>query len=323
VIDAWFFERFLTSAEPHLVEDFGEDKARQVQRDARAWFEQTKREVPYIGGARNVFTPVLIVNVWIISLHRALLAHGSDAETTIRVTQHVVDGWVRRLPAIVLRAEGRMLLSQPTRWFLTRQAARSQARRYPADFVWSVENGRDGEVSLVFDECAVNKFYDAEELPELKPYCNFFDVTYSRLMNMGVDARKTIGLGCERCALRYQHGRETTVPVKLRSIISACTRPAVCVRLFGHMRQEIAYKRCASRFHDGTSTSHRIPGRSLSPVFPAEADWFSANELAGEARNIADVVRPLVSRRVGHRVAGDRTSHLLDRLVVVLDHPLA
>ena len=119
-----------------------------------------------------------------------------------------------------------MLLSQPTRWFLTRQAARSQARRYPADFVWSVENGRDSEVSLVFDECAVNKFYYAEELPELKPYCNFFDVTYSRLMNMGVDARKTIGLWCERCALRYQHGRETTVPVKLRSIIWARMHPS-------------------------------------------------------------------------------------------------
>ena len=67
-------------------------------------------------------------------------------------------------------------------------------------------------MSLVFDECAVNKFYDAQGVEELKPYCNFFDVTYSRLMGMGVDATQTIGLGCEKCTLCYKHGRETVVP---------------------------------------------------------------------------------------------------------------
>ena len=51
----------------------------------------------------------------------------------------------------------------------TQQALRSQKRCYPADFVWSVERSRNTEVSLVFDECAVNKFYYAEELPDPKP----------------------------------------------------------------------------------------------------------------------------------------------------------
>ena len=44
---------------------------------------------------------------------------------------------------------------------------------------------------------------------DLKPHCNFFDVTYSRLMNMGVDATETIGKGCTQCALRFKPGRET------------------------------------------------------------------------------------------------------------------
>ncbi len=54
--------------------------------------------------------------------------------------------------------------------------------------------------------------------PELRvghganPYCSFFDVTYSRLMGLGLDAHETIGLGCSRCALRFKRGRETEVP---------------------------------------------------------------------------------------------------------------
>ena len=39
--------------------------------------------------------------------------------------------------------------------------------------------------------------------------CNFFDVTYSRLMGMGLDASETIGLGCPQCKLRFAHGRAT------------------------------------------------------------------------------------------------------------------
>jgi hypothetical protein len=82
-----------------------------------------------------------------------------------------------------------------------------------------LETDDDGQVSMVFDECAVNKWYDAHDVAEPKPYCNFFDVTYSRLMGMGIDASQTIGTGCERCALRFKHGRETVVPQNLTMIV--------------------------------------------------------------------------------------------------------
>jgi hypothetical protein len=38
-------------------------------------------------------------------------------------------------------------------------------------------------------------------------------------MNMGCDAGETIGLGCEKCALRFKHGRETGVPEPLEGIL--------------------------------------------------------------------------------------------------------
>lgn len=53
----------------------------------------------------------------------------------------------------------------------------------------------------------------------MKPYCNFFDVTYSRLMDMGCDATETIGLGCGTCALRYKHGRTTEIPPTLKGVL--------------------------------------------------------------------------------------------------------
>lgn len=213
------FDLFLRSAGLVLARHYGQAFADEVIGDTRREYERLLPEVPHIGGIRNVFQPVMTVNGWIVALHRAMSARGNGPEDSIRVCQEVIDGWLRKLPDFVLKGTGRLLLSAPVRRYFERQALRSQERRYAEDFVWRVEHGPDGEMSLVFDECAVNKWYDAQGVRELKPYCNFVDVTYSRLMAMGVDATETIGLGCDRCALRYKHGRETVVSPKLRAII--------------------------------------------------------------------------------------------------------
>lgn len=213
------FELFLRSARPLLARHHGAESVEPVIEAARVEYERVLPEVPDIGGARNVFQPVMTVNGWIVALHRAMRARGLSAEDTVRVAQGVFDGWLRRLPGPVLRGIGRLALSAPARRYFERQAERSQERRHAADFVWRLEHGPDGELSMVFDECAVNKWYAEQDVRELSPYCNFADVTYSRLMGMGVNASETIGLGCDQCALRFKRGRETRVPPTLQRIV--------------------------------------------------------------------------------------------------------
>jgi hypothetical protein len=213
------FEFFLRGARPLLADRYGGAFAADVLAAARVEYERVLPEVPDIGGAGNVFQPVMTVNGWIVALHRAMQARGKGAEDAIRICQHVFDGWLRKLPGFLLRAIGWALLSTPARWYFESQARRSRERRHPLDFVWHVERDEAGVLSLIFDECAVNKWYAAQDVLELGPYCSFADVTYSRLMGMGVDASETIGLGCERCALRYRRGRETLVPPALAGIV--------------------------------------------------------------------------------------------------------
>jgi hypothetical protein len=213
------FERFLKSAHRILIRRYGQSLADDVRRAARQTYQSLHAQVPDIGGIRNIYQPVMAVNGWIVALHRALLAQGRSARDTISISAEVFDAWFRKIPGSVLLFIGRIAFSNPSRRTFIRQAQRSQLRRYPEDFVWSVEERPDGELALVFEECAVNKWYEAQNVPELKPYCNFVDLTYSRLMGMGVDARDTIGLGCKQCTLSYQHGRATIIPENLLEIL--------------------------------------------------------------------------------------------------------
>jgi len=213
------FEAFVRQIRPFVVLHHGESLGSKIIDATRIEYERVLPNVPDIGGIRNVYQPVMTVNGWIVALFRAMSARGLAAGDAIRVCHEALDDWLNRMPGWLLRVIGGLLLSPPGRWYFERQARRSQRRRYAEDFVWRVERGGDGELAMVFEECAVNKWYEAEGVRELKPYCNFVDVTYSRLMGMGIDAHETIGLGCDRCALRFKHGRKTTVPSNLEGIV--------------------------------------------------------------------------------------------------------
>lgn len=218
------FNRLARRTSPRLAERYGAAAAHAILDDAREELDRVLPELAYIGGNRNVFTWVIVANAYIISLYRAMKRRGLEAEDAVAVCVEVTDDLLRRVPQAALRAFGRLAFSAPMRRLFRSQAAASQERPYAGDFVYIVREGGEDDIALVFSECAVNKMYEAMDVEELKPYCNFFDVTYSRLMGMGVDARQTIGPGCETCELRYKHGRATPLPARLEPVFDAADR---------------------------------------------------------------------------------------------------
>jgi len=212
------FDRLAARLTKSLAARHGDAFAEAVVAETRVNFAGLIPSLPYIGGGRNIFTWVMIVNGGMVALYRAMEARGQTAEGTVRVCAEVFDELFRSWPGSLLRLAGKLSFTPVVRRVLRKQAERSQRRQYAADFVYELREV-DDELALVFDECAVNKYYEAEKAEALKPYCNFFDVTYSRLMDMGVDARETIGLGCEKCSLRYKHRRDTVIPASLDGVL--------------------------------------------------------------------------------------------------------
>jgi hypothetical protein len=93
------------------------------------------------------------------------------------------------------------------------QAAESQKRQYPGDWVFTfVEgDGKEFDYGLDFTECGICKLYHAQGADELTPYLCLMDDVVSKAFDRGLVRHKTLAEGADVCDFRYKAGRETFV----------------------------------------------------------------------------------------------------------------
>lgn len=215
------FDRVFKRVRKSLIKVHGEDFAEKVVQDSRKVFESLLPQLPYVGGRDNPGTMIIIINGWVISFFKVMRLHGKSAEDIVQTCCEVTDSYFRPVPGFVWHFIGRLSFGRLFLRRVKRYAAKSQDRRYTEDWVFQVVEGESENCDWGFEftECAVQKLYDAHGLNEMKPYCNLVDLTYSRYMNMGLDASSTIGLGFEKCRLLYKRGRETNIPAPLQGLL--------------------------------------------------------------------------------------------------------
>ena len=215
------FDKIAKRARKYLNNRYGDDFTKLIIAETRDRFDQIIPKIPYIGGRKNQFTSVMILVGWLISFFQVMRVHGKSEEEVNAIFCEVADDYFKSLPRLFLWFLGKIVFTNLFLRRMKKQADKSQKHQYPDDFVYKFVkgNGKNFDWALELSECAVNKFYKAQEVEELKPYCNFFDITYSKYLGMGINANETIGNGCKTCKLQYKKGRETQVPEQLKGLI--------------------------------------------------------------------------------------------------------
>ena len=221
------FDFMFRSIKAKLESNYGEQYAEQIVLKSRSNFEELIPQLPYVGGMKNYFIPIIVINGMIIAMFRAMKDAGKTAGDVIRIWAEVADDLFAKIPAWIARLGGRALLSKPVVRGFMRQTILSQERRYPEDWVYQLlhGNGEDFDVGFEYSECAVIKLYQAMDTMELAPCCNFTDVTYSHYLGMGLDASETLGMDCDRCRMLFKKGADTVISPNLMDIIPLAKKP--------------------------------------------------------------------------------------------------
>ena len=210
-----------------LIDGYGEETAAVMRGEIR---DETRRligRLPYIGGRRNICSSDLSSSAWALATYRVMVRHGGSLEDTGELIREVVRAEIERIPHGVRSLMVRYRFSRLRRRKVERAAQRSQARRYPGDWVFETVDG-DGKAfdfGVDMAECGIVKFLHAEGADELCPYLCNIDYVAAEAMGIGLRRTKTLAWGCDACDFRLSRDAATSAPWPPEFAEQTCGQP--------------------------------------------------------------------------------------------------
>jgi hypothetical protein len=220
-------DRVLERSRGVLVERFGEETAGVMRRKMLDEYRRLIPEVPYIGGRRNPYSFDLSFSAWTLAIHRAVVEHGGTVEDTGELVHRMVRAETDRIPQAIRPWMKRYRFSRLKKRQVERAARRSQARRYPGDWVLKRidGNGRTFDFGIDMTECGIVKFLHTQGADELTPYLCELDYIGAEAMGVGLHRTKTLAWGCDRCDFRLSKHGVTSAPWPPRFLEQTCGEP--------------------------------------------------------------------------------------------------
>jgi hypothetical protein len=222
------FERALTRSGGSLVERFGEETAAAMRREMLDEYRLLIPAIPDIG-RWNTNNAALTGAARFLAGYRVILRHGGTVEDAGELIHRMTRAEFERIPLPARSAANWLRFNGLRLRLLARGARRSQARRYPGDWVFEFVpgDGEDFDFGVDYTACGVVEFLDAQGAGELTPYGCDIDYVMAEAIGIGLRRTKTLAWGCDRCDFRMTKDATTSAPWPPRFVERTCGEPAV------------------------------------------------------------------------------------------------
>lgn len=207
----WIFRLAVWWAKPALRKAHAPQWLEAVLADTWDEFKGLEPQIPNIG-QRNVWKYNLVLSALYLSLLRAALKHGASPADAVQLLYDFHEAVAASLPRWLRRTAGRYWNSPTRRNALRAGAVRSQLREYPADWVFTYNegDGRSTPFGVDISECAILKYYRTlgEEV-YVSALCRL-DYFIGKALYFRFERDGTLVEGYSMCDCRYYLDRETT-----------------------------------------------------------------------------------------------------------------
>ena len=222
--ESWYLQnkprimREVRVAIPHFrklfVKAYGKDAGEAIAKETMQRFEALLPDIPYIGGDKNYLTKNLYMTAAWLAMYQSLRARGESVEGAARLISLGTSRLFSSFPSwLLLRWQGRKQFSRKRIDQRKHDAAVSQQRRYPDDWVLDIVegDGRTFQWGMDYAECGIVKYLGRQGAPELAPHLCWLDYPLFALMHMKLVRTETIAQGGQRCDFRCSRGQPVQV----------------------------------------------------------------------------------------------------------------
>lgn len=200
------FDRVIRYVPADLLANHGCDAETLID-ETREAFVQLIPQLPYIG-EQNIWLENLLQAAMNLAMQRTLRKYGYTPAEMDQIVQAFYERVLTSQPKIARSLMHWYSFSPFYRSRLRKAAEISQQRRYPGNWVFSYLPGDDKnyDYGLDISECAICKFYTAQDEAGLVPGLCRLDFVSSQVLNLGLCRNTTLGEGGLKCDFRFRQG---------------------------------------------------------------------------------------------------------------------
>lgn len=206
------FDKLLTRARPHLVNQFGEQQADRIIQESRQEYDALIPHLPFIGNS-NLKLMFFLPTTRLLPVYRVLQRLGLSLEESGRLIYLIGSEEGSDMSPIVRRLMAYLWFSSLFSSLARNRALHSQKRTYAPDFVINFVEG-DGQTfdyGADYIECANCKLLKDEQAFELAPFICATDYRISERLGWGLIRTMTLAEGYPKCDFRFKKGGPTRV----------------------------------------------------------------------------------------------------------------
>ncbi len=193
------FDAALLIVKQILIDNFGEQKFKEISTITRNNFEDLLPQIPYVGGKNNPLTDELINATILLPFLRTFEKEGLEYREIGRIVYELFEAFYK-----VIRQTDDIFSEE----FLNNKkelAKISKLRTYPGDWVFDFIQGDEKTFTYGIDysECGVYKFFKSQGANHFMPIVCIADYAKARAYGYGLKRTQSIGNGADICDFRY------------------------------------------------------------------------------------------------------------------------
>lgn len=200
-------KKFFYLIEPELHKHYGKLEASKIIDEAVGEYKSLIPLFPYVGGKENNLTAAIIQSNWALALYRALLKHDGSAKQVGELMATGVVKMMDKIPFFIRKYMGKKTYNDKGIAKMNKIAKKSQEKKYPLDWVWSIKkcDGGSCDVAIDYTECGIYKFFNMQGAAELVPYICKLDYILFEKLGLKLTRTQTVADGHDCCDFRINY----------------------------------------------------------------------------------------------------------------------
>ncbi len=205
------FDSFIKAAESVVMPIHSELNGNDIEKKARIEFESILSRLPYVGGDKSAFTPLMIQSGGTVALYKATKSLNLSERDIGKIIYEIAESYAQSFSSVKKWLYRKAMFSKKMKNYWREWLKLSQKHLYPENWVGEFIEGdnENFDWGFNFTECGWLKLIKNEGAEEIAPYACLCDYARMQALGIGFKRTKTIAAGAEICDFRFIRNYQT------------------------------------------------------------------------------------------------------------------